>query len=378
MKKSLLAFAAVACALSATAAQPAKAPAAKPAKAPAAQPAKPAAPQAQAWEDIGELRIASQKIMKPQIDLLAKYAKFPLLPMIVHEGLGGCEFSQTFGAPGQDDEIGYRIFANGNKVEGVLCWPVAQGADAWRKANPGKKKVGDAEPFFTADGRYACLAETADLAKLAAGKDFGAAGKIQKGLVSLVLRNEKFFDNIEPFIKDQAKEVAKVTGQKVELPAYHDAVCAVAKAIKSAVAKVGVSKNGLDIRMHLTARDGEAAKKTLFEQTAKIPAAIKEEGEKVLEFENGKAKDGEGMAELKAGLAKAIPESASAKDPLFAARLGLAPTPDAKAPVGVVWIFCWRKDNGFHALVRIPASDLAAIAAGMMQMQMDPTGGDPQ
>ena len=377
MKKSLLAFAAVACALSATAAQPAKAPAAKPAKAPAAQPAKPAAQQAQAWEDIGELRIASQKIMKPQIDLLAKYAKFPLLPMIVHEGLGGCEFSQTFGAPGQDDEIGYRIFANGNKVEGVLCWPVAQGADAWRKANPGKKKVGDAEPFFTADGRYACLAETADLAKLAAGKDFGAAGKIQKGLVSLVLRNEKFFDNIEPFIKDQAKEVAKVTGQKVELPAYHDAVCAVAKAIKSAVAKVGVSKNGLDIRMHLTARDGEAAKKTLFEQTAKIPAAIKEEGEKVLEFENGKAKDGEGMAELKAGLAKAIPESASAKDPAFAVKIGLTPTEDAK-PVGYVWLFCWRKDNGFHALVRIPASDLAAIAAGMMQMQMDPTGGDPQ
>lgn len=374
MKKSLLAFAAVACALSATAAQPAK-PAAKPAKAPAAQPAKPAAQQAQAWEDIGELRIASQKIMKPQIDLLAKYAKFPLLPMIVHEGLGGNEFSQTFGAPGEDAEIGYRIFANGNKVEGVLCWPVAQGADAWRKANPGKKKVGDAEPFFTADGRYACLAETADLAKLAAGKGFGAAGKIQKGLVSLVLSNEKFFDNIEPFVKDQAKEVAKVTGEKIELPAYHDAVCAVAKSIKSAVAKIGVSKNGLDIRMHLTARDGEAAKKTLFEQTAKIPAAIKEGGEKVLEFENGKAKDGEGMAELKAGLAKAIPESASAKDPLFAARLGLAPTPDAKAPVGVVWIFCWRKDNGFHALARITADDLAAIAAGMMQIA---SPGDPQ
>lgn len=385
MKKSLLAFAAVACALSATAAQPAKAPAAKPAKAPAAQPAKPAAPQAQAWEDIGELRIASQKIMKPQIDLLAKYAKFPLLPMIVHEGLGGCEFSQTFGAPGQDDEIGYRIFANGNKVEGVLCWPVAQGADAWRKANPGKKKVGDAEPFFTADGRYACLAETADLAKLAAGKDFGAAGKIQKGLVSLVLRNEKFFDNIEPFIKDQAKEVAKVTGQKVELPAYHDAVCAVAKAIKSAVAKVGVSKNGLDIRMHLTARDGEAAKKTLFEQTAKIPACLKEfptsakeaGAEVLLEFENGKAKEGKGTDVLKAELQKVIPEYASAKDPAFAVKIGLTPTEDAK-PVGHVWLFCWRKDNGFHALVRIPASDLAAIAAGMMQMQMDPTGGDPQ
>ena len=166
MKKSLLAFAAVACALSATAAQPAKAPAAKPAKAPAAQPAKPAAQQAQAWEDIGELRIASQSVMKPQLDMLAKFAKFPLLPMIVKEALGGNEFSQTFGAPGQDDEIGYRIFANNKAVEGVLCWPVAQGADAWRKANPGKK-VGNSKPSFTADGRYACLTETAGLAKLA-------------------------------------------------------------------------------------------------------------------------------------------------------------------------------------------------------------------
>ena len=384
MKKSLLAFAAVACALSATAAQPAKAPAAKPAKAPAVQPAKPAAQQAQAWEDIGELRIASQSVMKPQIDMLAKFAKFPLLPMIVKEALGGNEFSQTFGAPGQDDEIGYRIFANNKAVEGVLCWPVAQGADAWRKANPGKK-VGNSEPSFTADGRYACLTETAGLAKLAAEKGFGAGGKIQKGLVSLVLRNEKFFDNIEPFIKEQAAALAKETGEKIEMPEYNDAVCAVAKSIKLAVAKIGVSKNGLDLRVHLTARDGEAARKTLFEQAAKLPACLKElptsakeaGAEVLLEFENGKAKEGKGTDVLKAELQKVIPEYASAKDPAFAVKIGLAPTEDAK-PVGHVWLFCWRKDNGFHALARVPSGDLAAIAAGMMQMQMDPSGGDPQ
>ncbi|MBQ1429446.1 MAG: hypothetical protein IIZ06_07230, partial [Kiritimatiellae bacterium] len=96
-----------------------------------------------------------------------------------------------------------------------------------------------------------------------------------------------------------------------------------------------------------------------------------------LEFENGKAKEGKGTDVLKAELQKVIPEYASAKDPAFAVKIGLTPTEDAK-PVGYVWLFCWRKDNGFHALVRIPASDLAALAAGMMQMQMDPTGGDPQ
>ena len=329
----------------------------------------------QGWEEIGELRVASQKIMKPQVDLLAKYTKFPLLPMFVREGLGGCECGQAFGAPGQDAEIAVKLYANDKTMSGIICWPVAQGADAWRKANPGRK-VGGAEPFFTADGRYACLGESdeADIARKAAAKGVDGGAKVQKGLLSLTLGNERFFSNIEPFIKEQAAELAKMTGEKMEMPEYHEAFCAVAKSLKTARVNVGASKNGLDIRIHLTAKDGDASKKALLEQTAKFPASIKAAGEKVLEFENGKARDGEGMAELKAGLAKVIPESASAKDPAFAARFGMATSEDAKAPTATLWLFCWRKDDGFHALARIPSDDLAAIVAGMMQMQMDTTG----
>ena len=105
-----------------------------------------------------------------------------------------------------------------------------------------------------------------------------------------------------------------------------------------------------------------------------IASKIKEGGGDVLEFSGGKAKDGKGAAELKAGLAKAIPESAESKDPLFAVRCKTPLSEDPKGPSASIWVFAWRAGDEVRSIIRIPSAELAGMAAGMMQVQMSDEG----
>ena len=326
------------------------------------------------WSEIGEVRVASQKTMAPQITSLANQAKFPLLPMLVKEGIGNCEYAQAFGALDEDAEIGCKLFSDGKKMSDVWYWPVKGGADAWRKANPGRKVGGGGKftPAFTADGRHACVCEEAELAKLAAKKGVAAVKPLTKGLVVVKLDDQKFFDNLDAFAKAQAKELEKVTGQKAETPEFHDFLCEIGKTISSLRVVAGASTRGFDIRAKLVAREGASA--AFREKTGMIASKVKDGEVEVLEFADGKAKDGKGSAELKAGLAKAIPESAETKDPLFAVRSKMAMSEDPKGPSASLWVFAWRAGDELRAIIRIPSADLAGMMAGMMQVQMQGQG----
>lgn len=326
------------------------------------------------WSEIGEVRIASQKTMAPQISSLANQAKFPLLPMLVKEGIGNCEYAQAFGALDDDAEIGCKLYANGKTMADVWYWPVKGGADAWRKANPDRKVGGGAAfvPAFTADGRYACVCEEAELSKTVAKKGISIPKPLTKGLVVVKVEDEKFFDNLDAFSKEQMKEIEKMTGQKTETPEFHDFLCDLGKTIKCARVVVGASTRGFDIRAKIEARAGASA--AFREKTGMIASKIKEGGGDVLEFSGGKAKDGKDAAELKAGLAKAIPESAESKDPLLAVRCKTPLSEDPKGPSASIWVFAWRAGDEVRSIVRIPSAELAGMAAGMMQVQMSDEG----
>ncbi len=296
------------------------------------------------WKEVGGLQVAPLDVIMPQVQSLSAKMKFPLLPMLVKEGIGQCESAQKYGAIDSSADWGGKFYVDGDKSAQAWAWPVSGGKAAWKKAHPDAK---DGEVAFTKDGRYACSSEEKSLAgKLAGGELF--AKPMKKGFLRATISDGKLFDDLEGMLAESAKETEKLTGEKSETPPWQPKLCASVKNLQRLVAVLGMSKSGLDIRLRATPKDGK--------NVDSILAVMKEIGT-VVDPSDKAAK-------------AAFPESAKKKpdlvmkiadDPGVAAAAGVAP--------GNIWAFVWKDGTDLRAILRITTDELAKAAQSMMQIQ---------
>ena len=174
-----------------------------------------------AWEPAGAFQVASMKVMTPQISALASKAKFPLLPMLIPQVIAQNPFAERFGMPREDTDWGMKFYVNGETFRSVVVWPLGEGGvEAWRKAHPkatlkdglytfsvelpGMSEEGakvKCRAAFTADGKWACIADDGDLAKRVAGNDPAFDTPLAKGICCLVLEDPSRFGKAAAFLE---------------------------------------------------------------------------------------------------------------------------------------------------------------------------------
>ena len=351
----------------------ADAPAPKKAAAPAP---KKAVAKAKNWTPAGELQVASSKLLLPQVGELAKMANFTLLPMIVQQALSSSQPAMEFGAPDETSDIGCKLFIKGDEIGSVLMWPLSKGgADAWKKANPGKTVKGSA---FSGDGKWVFFSENEALAKLAVTKGSPIERPLKKGLVRLTLEGREFFDSLEPMIRKNVEEFEKASGAQMEdSELLFGTLGSIFSDLNSIRATLGLSKAGIDLRLKAIPReDGGIVKPRAMEEWEVTYA--KTNGWDALPFYGYKnvKKDAERKA-LEDDLAKVIPESAKAAEPLFALRhIGELSENKGEASFKV-WIFCWFENSAYRLILRLPSDSLAKAFAAMVQVGMSEEGADP-
>ena len=77
---------------------------------------------------------------------------------------------------------------------------------------------------------------------------------------------------------------------------------------------------------------------------------------------------------VKAQFAKAIPESAQTKSPLFVARFRVGIGMAADSPIALsTWMFGWRNDEDYRAMLRLPTEEFSKIFQAILQSAI---GGD--
>ncbi len=296
------------------------------------------------WKEVGELQIAPLNVIMPQVQTLSAKMKFPLLPMLVKEGIGQCESAHKYGAIDESADWGAKIFADGDKSAEVWAWPVAGGKAAWKKAHP-DAKAGDV--VFSKDGRYVCSSDEKSLVgKFAEGSLF--AKPMKKGLMRATISDGKLFDELEGKLAESAKEAEKLTGQKSETPPWQPKFCAAVKNLQRLAAVLGMSSSGLDIRLRASPKDGK--------NVDSILSVMKEIGT-VVDPSDKAAK-------------AAFPESAKKKPDLV---MKIADDPSVTAAAGVspgnIWAFVWKDGKDLRAILRITTDELAKAAQSMMQIQ---------
>ncbi|MBO7653463.1 MAG: hypothetical protein J6U40_00955 [Kiritimatiellae bacterium] len=174
-----------------------------------------------AWEPAGAFQVASMKVMTPQISALTSKAKFPLLPMLIPQVIAQNPFAERFGMPREDTDWGMKFYVNGETFRSVVVWPLGEGGvEAWRKAHPkatlkdglytfsvelpGMSEEGakvKCRAAFTADGKWACIADDGDLAKRVAGNDPAFDTPLAKGICCLVLEDPSRFGKTAAFLE---------------------------------------------------------------------------------------------------------------------------------------------------------------------------------
>lgn len=174
------------------------------------------------FKPICTMQVASKNVMNPQLSMAGAKMKFPMLPMIAAQAIGESDSVRTFGRLDADAEFGMRLFADGKLLEQAVrsgkekelerafakvdIFPVADCAEAWRKAHPQtamergalvfNRKTPPETPramrrqwkeyaFFSKDGKYAFISERLELAEACAksGRTFDAP--LKKGLVCI-------------------------------------------------------------------------------------------------------------------------------------------------------------------------------------------------
>ena len=389
------------------------------------------APAAEAaWTQVGELQVASSQALQPQVNFLASKMQFPLLPLVVQQAMAGSDTAKKFGPSRPDANFGAKIFAEGTDTVVVTVWPLgAGGFEGWKAAHPKKKIVDGLVAYkaktpeetaqyaaFSADGKWACLAEKKELALLAA-KQAAFATPMKKGLASLVFE-EAFFKigaadahglcaQLEAAMKDLAEEPPLPAGFATTTLAPF--LSAYLKDLKALRLVLGVSEHGVDLRAKLSPRAGGV----LADPSRTLPAAefafdglttgvdlafvgvrVAPKGElaktwpavadgllKVLEPDAGKKirttdevfalalpgkekKEGEALG---AAFAKAVPEHKTAKAPMFAGYV-YEETESEGGKTGSLplWFLGWRDGADYRMLARLPYSALtAALNAAM-------------
>ena len=88
------------------------------------------------WKPVGELQVASMKVMAPQIAELGRQANFTLLPMLVRQWLAATEPGIAFGAPMETADWGMKLFMRENVLAAVTVWPVAKPPAADKPHSP--------------------------------------------------------------------------------------------------------------------------------------------------------------------------------------------------------------------------------------------------
>ena len=332
------------------------------------------------WKPVGELQVASMKVMAPQIAELGRQANFTLLPMLVRQGLAATEPGIAFGAPLETADWGMKLFMRENVLAAVTVWPVAK--------PPAADKPLPKDTLLTKDGKWACLCEDAALAKMVAEKGVSFRKPLKKGLVSLTLDGRLLLDRAEDFLREavqnaESGEQKNEHGQKNEQKTQEDAgiaaVGAFAKDLESFGAVVGVSKRGLDLRFRAVPRAGSAlagASRSLPEDFLKL---AKEEGVEIRSFV-GSPSAVKDVADWKE-LMSVLPECKEAKEPLFAFKspiVGATPPPkDGKKPdtttLASAWVFAWRDGKDYRVIFRIPSAELAKAMMEIVRLQGEAT-----
>ena len=326
------------------------------------------------WKPVGELQIASMKVMAPQIAELGRQANFTLLPMLVRQGLAATEPGVAFGAPLETADWGMKLFMRENVLAAVMVWPVAK--------PPAADKPLPKDAVLTKDGKWACLCEDVALAKEVAEKGVSFRKPLKKGLVSLTLDGRVLLDRTEDILREavqNAEPAEQKNEQKSQADAGIAAIGAFAKELESFGAVLGVSKKGLDLRFRAVPRAGSAlagASRSLPEGFLKL---AKEEGVGIRSFVGSPSavKDVADWKELVA----ALPECREAKEPLFAFTMPLAGAfpsktsapPATSATLASAWVFAWRDGKNYRVIFRIPAAELAKAMMEIVRMQGETT-----
>ena len=326
------------------------------------------------WKPVGELQVASMKVMAPQIAELGRQANFTLLPMLVRQGLAATEPGIAFGAPLETADWGMKLFMRENVLAAVTVWPVAK--------PPAADKPLPKDTVFTKDGKWACMCEDVSLAQEVAGKGVSFRKPLKKGLVSLTLDGRVLLDRAEDVLREIVQN-AESTEQKHDQKSQEDvgiaAVGAFAKDLESFGAVLGVSKRGLDLRFRAVPRAGSAlagASRSLPEDFLKL---AKGEGVEIRTFV-GSPSAVKDVADWKE-LMSVLPECKEAKEPLFAFAMplvGALPTKASNSPassttLASAWVFAWRDGKAYRVIFRIPSAELAKAMMEIVRMQGETT-----
>lgn len=332
------------------------------------------------WKPVGELQVASMKVMAPQIAELSRQANFTLLPMLVRQWLAATEPGIAFGAPMETADWGMKLFMRENVLAAVTVWPVAK--------PPAADKPLPKDTVLTKDGKWACMCEDVSLAQEVAEKDVSFRKPLKKGLVSLTLDGRVLLDRAEDILREavqnaEAGEQKNGHGQKNEQKSQEDAgiaaVGSFAKDLESFGAVVGVSKRGLDLRFRAVPRAGSAlagASRSLPEDFLKL---AKGEGVEIRSFV-GSPSAVKDVADWKE-LMSVLPECKEAKEPLFAFTMPLVGAFPAKASASSTtsatpasaWVFAWRDGKDYRVIFRIPSAELAKAMMEIVRLPGEAT-----
>ena len=326
------------------------------------------------WKPVGELQIASMKVISPQIAELGRQANFTLLPMLVRQGLAATEPGIAFGAPLETADWGMKMFMRENVLAAVTVWPVAK--------PPAAGKPLPKDTVLTKDGKWACMCEEVSLAKKVAEKGVSFRKPLKKGLVSLTLDGRVLLDRTEDVLREIVQN-AESAEQKAEQKSQEDAgiaaVGAFAKGLESFGAVLGMSKRGLDMRFRAVPRAGSA----LAGASRPLPAdflKLAKEGDVEIRSFVGSPSSVKDVAAWKE-LVAALPECKEAKEPLFAFAMplvGAFPTktsasPATSATLASAWVFAWRDGKDYRVIFRIPSAELAKAMMEIVRMQGETT-----
>ena len=334
------------------------------------------------WKPVGELQVASMKVMGPQIAELGRQANFTLLPMLVRQGLAATEPGIAFGMPLETADWGMKMFMRENVLAAVTVWPVAK--------PPAAGKPLPKDTVLTKDGKWACMCEDVSLAKEVAGKGVSFRKPLKKGLVSLTLDGRPLLDRMEDILREvvqNAESAEKKDGesakekaeQKSQMDVGIAAVGAFAKDMESFGVVSGVSKRGFDLRFRAVPRAGSALAGASRPLPADFLKLAKEEGVEIKSFvgSSSAVKDVAAWKELMS----VLPECKEAKEPLFAFTMplvGSLPTKTSASPATSVtlasaWVFAWRDGKDYRVIFRIPSAELAKAMMEIVRMQGEAT-----
>ena len=206
-------------------------------------------------------------------------------------------------------------------------------------------------------------------------------------------RGAAFLDWVFAAFGDHLEKLAKKDAKDVEMSAFAKSAAFMARAM--AAFRKGKAASSY-VAFHV-AEDDAGAKSMVFGAyglDGAVPFAEKppvpHKGTKVKKGEHlmsGKLSQDKGTFEvssedagfkpgkldvLGAGFAKALPEHAQAKTPMFAARLrmGAGNSEDSAAAMSV-WLFGWRDGAAYRALMRLPAEELGKALSAMVKTAID-------